>query len=387
MGFPTQVNVQPAIGVAGDFASANPRVSVVNQAGAFVAGALGCVVGRFAWADAANITLSNTGAGAPTGFIGRFQQALITAFLGETSSLIPQGMAMTAFSEGDFFAKNEGAAAATRGMKAYADNATGKVSFAATGAPPTGASILGANQTIVANVFVATLAANSMTASIALTVMTVSAIGSGTVLFPGQTVAGAGVNPATTIVNQLTGTTGAAGTYTVSVSQTIVSEAMTATGGGMTITAHTSGALLPGQVITGTGIPAGTTVVGYGTMATPIAAAGTVAISVAPTPASGITVTGDGAYLTVATAITGVIALNDTVLDATTPGNMPAGTYVKNFITGVGGLGTYMLNAAGATSATAEALTIPGATETKWYAMTAGAVGELVKISAYRINA
>lgn len=386
MGFPSAVNVQPGVGVAGDFASSNPRVSVVNGPGAFVAGAAGLYVGRFAWADSANVILNNTGAGAPTGFVGRLQQALITAFLAQDSMLIPQGLAATAFSEGDFWVKNDGIAAATRGMKAYARNDNGKVTFAAAGTPPSGASIAGANQTIVANVFVGTLAANTMTAAIAATTMTVSAVGAGTVLFPGQTVGGVGVNPATQIIAQLTGTTGSTGTYQVSVSQAVLSEAMTSTGGGLTITAHTTGALLPGQVITGTGIPAGTTVVGYGTMATPIAAAGTVAISAAPTPGAGVTITGAGAYLTVSTAITGAIALNDTILDTSTPSNMPAGTIVSNFITGVGGLGTYMLSNAGAVSATTEDLSIPGGTETKWYALTAGAVGELIKMSSWALG-
>ncbi len=53
--FQTQVNVQQAIGVEGDFASANPRASVLAGAGAFVAGAQGVTVGRWVWADAATL--------------------------------------------------------------------------------------------------------------------------------------------------------------------------------------------------------------------------------------------------------------------------------------------------------------------------------------------
>ena len=51
------------------------------------------------------------------------------------------------------------------------------------------------------------------------TVMTISSIGSGT-LTPGMLITGSGVTAGTYIVNQLTGTVGGAGTYTVSVSQT-----------------------------------------------------------------------------------------------------------------------------------------------------------------------
>ncbi len=58
------------------------------------------------------------------------------------------------------------------------------------------------------------------TGSIALTIMTVSAVAIGSVT-PGRTVFGAGVVVPTTIVNQLTGPIGGAGTYTVNTSQTV----------------------------------------------------------------------------------------------------------------------------------------------------------------------
>lgn len=380
MGFPSQVNTVPALGVAGDFCDTNPRVSVDNQQGAFVAGTSGVTVGRFAWADTVNNrVVSNTGAGAPTGFVSRLQQALITLFLGEQTMAVPQGLPITLFSAGGFFAKNDGTTASAIGQSAYANNADGTVTF---GSAPNSATVLGANQTIAANTFAATLAVNSFTASIAGQVMTVSAIGTGLV-FPGQTTSGAGVDPNTVVLAQLTGTAGSTGTYSVSVSQTVASTTITGSGGCMTITGHTSGALLPGQVVTGTGIPAATTVVSYGTMATPIAASGTVAISAAPTPGAGVTVTGAGAYLTVSTAITGAIKLNDAVTDTTTPSNMPAGVYVSAFISGTGGLGTYMLSDAGATAASTDALAVVSGTKTKFVALTVGAPGELVKMSSH----
>lgn len=70
----------------------------------------------------------------------------------------------------------------------------------------------------------------SFTASIATTVLTVSAISAGS-LGPGQIVAGSGVTAGTTILAQLTGTPGGVGTYSLSVSQTVASEAMTTTAG------------------------------------------------------------------------------------------------------------------------------------------------------------
>jgi hypothetical protein len=68
--------------------------------------------------------------------------------------------------------------------------------------------------------------AASFTGAIAGTTLTVSAL-TGTMAV-GQLVRGVGVLPATYIVAQLTGTAGLAGTYTVSLTQTVASEAMTA---------------------------------------------------------------------------------------------------------------------------------------------------------------
>ena len=66
------------------------------------------------------------------------------------------------------------------------------------------------------------------TGSIATTTLTVSAITSGTLL-PGMLLSGTGVTSGTYIVTQLTGTTGGTGTYTVSPSQTVSSTSIAGT--------------------------------------------------------------------------------------------------------------------------------------------------------------
>lgn len=106
----------------------------------------------------------------------------------------------------------------------------------------------------------------TMTASIATTVLTVTAVASGTII-PGQTLAGGTVTGGTTIVNQLTSTEtdghlGGKGTYTVSVSQSVVSGTLTTTAplsvtydtqsGGFLIAAPTTGALSTANFATGT---------------------------------------------------------------------------------------------------------------------------------------
>ncbi len=142
MPFQTQVYSTQAPAVEGDFASANPRHSVLSVEGGFVAGASGLVIGRFCWADTGtNRILANTGTGAPTGFLHRDLQALITTYLAEAGMVIPAGFGIgELFNGGDFWVKNAGAGAATVSMKAFAKNADGTISFAAAGATVAGST-------------------------------------------------------------------------------------------------------------------------------------------------------------------------------------------------------------------------------------------------------
>lgn len=203
MGFQTTIYNQPAPAVEGDFASANPRASTLAGEAALIAGPNGLTVGRFAWinGNAAN----NTGTGMPAGFVHRELQAFITAWLGESSMLIPGGRACTLMNEGDFWVRPVNAA--TVGQKAFADLATGQVLAAAAGA---------------------TIEAASVTGAIAGTTLTVSAVASGT-LSVGQSLSGANVAPGTRITGLGTGT-GGTGTYTVTPSQTAASATVTAGG-------------------------------------------------------------------------------------------------------------------------------------------------------------
>lgn len=131
MGFQTTVNQQQAPAVEGDFCSANPRASVITGEGDFVAGVGGATVGRFAWADA-NGLVTNAGAGVPTGFIHRDMQALITAWLGAASMLIPEGVAVTLHRSGDFWVKT--LTAATVDQKVFASNTDGTIKTGAAAA-------------------------------------------------------------------------------------------------------------------------------------------------------------------------------------------------------------------------------------------------------------
>lgn len=100
--------------------------------------------------------------------------------------------------------------------------------------------------------------------SIAGYILNVDDVTSGT-LVPGAIVAGTGVTGGTQISSQLSGVTGGAGTYAVSISQTVADGALTASYGTLTVTAVTSGTISVGQVLSGAGVTAGTLVTALGT--------------------------------------------------------------------------------------------------------------------------
>lgn len=373
MPFQSQANTVQAPAVEGDFADKNPRFTVDAGPGALVAGASGLTVGRFAWQDSLAQTASNQGFGAPTGFVARHQQALITAFLGESSQVIPQGLPVTLFSGGSFWVKNSGASAATIGMKAYANYSTGAVTFAATGTPPTQAVVTGTQATNAGSA--SSIAVNSMTGSISGTTLTVSAIATGAV-FPGQSLTGTNVAAGTVVVAQLTGTKGSTGTYQVSVSQTAASATITGSGGTLTVGGTVTGTFAAGQTVSGSGVTAGTTIL---SAISGTGGAGTYAVDTAQT-ASSTAITASGGTLTVASVTSGAIQIGD-VISGT---GVTAGTYITQFLTGTGGAGTYLTSVTG--TASGATITVYGGVETKFIAQSAGAAGELVKMTSHLLG-
>lgn len=136
MGFQKQVYIEPAAAVAGDFASSNPRSTVLAGPGELVADAAGVIVGRFAWADAGKV--SNAGSGVPTGFVHREQQGVITIWLAEATMTIPEGLGVTLHNLGDFWAATK--TVATVGQKVFASNTDGTISTGAAGATIAGST-------------------------------------------------------------------------------------------------------------------------------------------------------------------------------------------------------------------------------------------------------
>lgn len=143
---------------------------------------------------------------------------------------------------------------------------------------------LNASQPVAASVTGAIAPATAaVTASIAGNVMTVNAVASGT-LVPGAILTGPGVAAGTTVTSQLSGLPGGTGTYAVSVAQVLPNSSISATYGVLTVSAVASGSLSVGQTLTGGGVTAGTRITGLGTGA---GLAGTYFVSPSQTASSG----------------------------------------------------------------------------------------------------
>jgi len=125
MTFQRSLNRDLPRGVAGDFASTNPRNSILAGEAALVAGEP-LTVGQFAFADLATGKVwAAFVAGRVVGFVHRNNQAVVA--LGSAASMtIPVGKEVALFSNGDFYVVAP--AAVDPGDAVFAETATGAVS-------------------------------------------------------------------------------------------------------------------------------------------------------------------------------------------------------------------------------------------------------------------
>lgn len=135
MTFQKTLNRDIPRGVAGDFASTNPRQSMLAGEGSLVA-AETITVGQFAFADlATGKVYSESDSGLRIGFVHRNNQAVVTP--GQAASMtIATGKEVTLFTSGDFYVVAP--ATVTVGGTVYALNADGTVQAVATSATDTG---------------------------------------------------------------------------------------------------------------------------------------------------------------------------------------------------------------------------------------------------------
>jgi hypothetical protein len=249
--FPNKVNLNQAPAVRGDFASQNPRASLLAGQGALVAPAGGLIVGNFAFvAKSANgdIVSQSYASGDEIGFLAREEQALITAYLSGDTLVVPQGFMVTLYTEGDFYAYfGDGA---TPGGTVYADESTGAPTTSA------GTSVTG-EIGFTGTASLATVAGQAQ--------MTLASITSGIVSI-GDVVSGTGTasNVVQSLFSGVANTVGAVYNLSGAVT-TEAAEAVTTASSVLNVTAVGSGSLSVGDPVTGTSITAGTTIASFGT--------------------------------------------------------------------------------------------------------------------------
>lgn len=376
MGFQTVVNQQPAPAVEDDFASANPRSTVLAGPGGLVSGASGVTVGKFAWVEADGATVNSFASGpvAPDGFVHREQQALITAFLGVSSLIVPEGFPITLHRSGDFWAKNLGPGTLVKGDLVYAGYTDGGIYSAAPAAFSGDASIGSTNTGAIGATFTAA-------ASVASDELVISAVTG--LISIGDTVAGSGLVDSPTILSQVSGTTGGAGTYTLSSVQTCTGGTVTSFGNVLKITASTGLVSIGDTVAGGSGFPVAAVITGQVSGTTGGTGVYTLSAPATEYVASAAGVTTFGNVLNVGTATSGLLEPGQAI----TGTNIPA-TSVASQVSGTpGGIGVYTLFEPATEYVASEAITTAGGIVTAWYAVPTeqgdGAVGNLVKISLF----
>jgi hypothetical protein len=373
MGFQTQVNLQQAPAVEGDFSSANPRAVVLSPEAGFVAGFDGATIGRFGWIGVDGVTVENVGIApaAPNGFIHREQQGLITQYLGESSMVIPQGLPVILHNQGDFWVKNAGSGTTAIGESVYADYGTGQ----AANAIQSGASVTASMGSTNTAALGATFTASADTDATRLVVTAVTGL-----ISVGDFVSGTGITAGTTITSQVSGTTGGAGTYQLSASNTASTATVTAFGK-VVKTTSTTGLISIGETISGgAGFPVGATVVSQTSGTT--GGAGVYVLSAAGSAytASTTGVTTFGNVLNVTAIGSGELEVGDPVSGSGVTANSAIASQVSGT---VGGIGVYTLTLPATAYAASTTVTAVGGVVTSWKFASVAATGELAKITSW----
>lgn len=398
--FQTSIAQYVPLGVEGMRASANPVATVNAGGGGFVADLVnGLTVGRFAWADpSTNSILTNfapTGnlAQIPDGLVANELQGMIGATLGQSflsgsSMVIPPGQMAILFARIDMWMRcNNVAAAVNPNMFAFANLFDGSMTPGLPGAflcYPSGS-------------------AASFTASFSSanpSVMTVTAVASGT-LGIGMLVTGPNV-PANTRIASLGTGTGGTGTYNLATAlPTFNVQASFATNVMTVISAN--GTLQVGQMISGSGITAGTTITSFGTgtggagtynlsTSPGTIAAETVAVGGLPSTGGLIGTPADSTGGMTCSSVSAASGSTTMTINTVTAGSLqvgmlvqpiagiPAGTYVAAIGTFNGTSGTITLSAQTTALITTQACNFSPFIQTSYTIQSIANAGELVKV-------
>lgn len=260
-GFQQVCTIQPDLGEQGQFYGTNPRASLLAGPGIWLAPAGGLICGNHCWANpATGVVTQGLSANSQIAFVPRHNNAIITNFLGFSTLVIPAGLPVTLYSQGDFWDQFLGGA--MPGQNVYADPITGAsisanaagTAFVGTGYFVAGSQAWAGTGYIVGN----TLNVVSTTSG------SIAALQSITLGTPpvGNNAVNVGLNPGMYLVS------GAASTWVTSggpqnvgsASQPVALVGTSATQ--FTVSSTTSGSLGVGSILSAVGLIAPTTIIG-----------------------------------------------------------------------------------------------------------------------------
>lgn len=331
-GFQTSVGVQPAPGVAGMPSSLNPMFSVDAGPFGLVAGAAGVTVGRFAWLSYLSLDGDNAPAIAqntPPGYGSIGANPAVGS-----GGPAPAGLVMRSQQALNTTYLSDAGQVIPTG---FAVTLVSGTDFWVVNDDPTAQALPGA-----------TVYADFATGKAQVTAQTAAATG--------------------TIAAK-------ASTITASFNSNI-----------MTVTAASSDPIVPGEILSGTGLPTNTQVVSQITPLLSGETAGGVGRYLINVPELTITseaVTGAYGLFTAVSALTGTFAVGQ-ILSGAGGGGVTAGSMITGFGTGTGGLGTYYVQSTQTVSSTT--ITAAANVATKWRVQTSAATGQLMKISSQALG-
>jgi len=371
-GFQKQVNMTPAPAIAGDFASSNPRTTVLAGPGGFVAGTAGVATGHFAWIGEDSVTVYNhgTATNSPAGFVHREQQALIQTYLAEYGNNVPAGFFVTLHNEGDFWATVGGSTAATLGAAVYANYSDGGITI---GSAATGATVTASIGSTSTGSLGATFSCTG--ADILLTITGCTGL-----LSVGDNIVGTGIPADTVILSQTSGSTGGNGTYVTSKATTASGATATSYGNVYKATSVTGLISIGDTISGGAGFPVGATIATQ--VSGSAGSAGVYTLSDSGTAytasASGVTTFSD--LLDVTAVLSGTLYAGEAISGS----GVPSGSVISSQVSGAtGGVGVYRISIAATAYAAGTTVTVVGGVLTNFKCKSAAAVGELVKISSW----
>jgi hypothetical protein len=195
----------------------------------------------------------------------------------------------------------------------------------------------------------------------------------------GDVVSGTGITAGTTVVSQASGTPGGAGLYNLSHSNTCSSATVTSFGSVVKVTS-TTGLISVGDTITGSGFPSNATIVSQTSGVTGGAGVYVMSAAASAYTASASGVTTFGNVLNVTGVTSGTLAPGFPVSGT----GVPSGAVISSQVSGtVGGIGLYTLSLPGTAYQSSTTVTATGGVETDWVCATACAVGELAIITRW----